>query len=77
MADGRLVVVPDSVDDVLLAVVCSSEVDAKIVEVSVADDELTTVGVSLLAVVDDDLVDDADTENRFVLPGEATGVLLE
>ena len=134
MADGRLVVVPDSVDKVLLAVVCSSEVDAKIVDVSVAVDEITTVGVSLLAVtqdfvgvsvvnvsllvlgystvdvsvvtdddsvvsmllpvyeasvvlvsgigvgisvVDIDLVDGADTENKFVFRGEATGVLLE
>ena len=134
MVDGRLVVVPDSVDDVLLAVVCPSEVDAKSVGVSVADDEITTVWVSLLAVtldgvgvsvvnvslvvlgystvnislvtddasvvsmllsvdessvvlvngigvglsvVDVDLVDGANTENKFILPVEATGVLLE
>ena len=134
VVDGRLVVVPDSVDVMLLAVVCSSEVDTKSVGVSVADDEITTVGVSLLAVtldfvgvsvvnvslvvlgystvdvslvadddsmvsmlltvdeasvilvngigvgisvLDVDLVDGADTENRFVLPGEATRVLLE
>ena len=134
MVDGRLVVVPDSVDDVLLAVFCSSEVDAKIFVVSVADDEITTVGVSLLAVtldfvgvsvvnvspvvlgystvdvslvtdddsvvrllltvdeasvvlvsgvgvglsvVEVDSVDGADTENKIVFPGEATGDVLE
>ena len=133
VVDGRLVV-PESVDDVLLAVVCSSGVDAKIVGVSVADDEITTVGVSLLAVtldfvgvsvvnvslvvlehstvdvslgtidnsvvslllpvdessvvlvsdigvgisvVDVDLVVGADTDNKFVFPGKASGVLLE
>ena len=134
VVDGRLVVVPASMYDVLLPRVCSSEVDAKIVGDSVADDEITTVGVSFLAVtldfvgvsvvnvslvvlgystvdvslltdddsvvrllltvdeasvvlvsgvgvglsmVDVDLIDGADTENKIVFPGKATGDVLE
>ena len=134
VVNGTFVVVPDSVDDMLLAVICSSMVDAKKFGVSVADDEITIVGVSFLAVtldfvgvsvvnvslvvlgystidvslvtddnsvvslllivdeasivlvsdvgaglslVDVDSVEGADTENKIVFPGEATGDVLE
>ena len=86
VVDGRLVAVPASVEDVLLAVFCSSEVDAKIVAdddsvVNLPVDEASVVllsGISVaLAVLDADLVDGADTENKIVFRREATAVLLE